>query len=655
MKQKQNQAVEVCLVEMPFSAYCTPSFSLSILKACLNQAGLKSRVLYGSMRLAKLCGEADYLQILRYGKQTALLGEAVFSETLHLPLYHSFAEYLENMDTFMQAAGQRGKTALDLTEDKACAMRVQKLAEPFLQELAAEILALQPKIVAMADVFYQHNACLSLARCIKELSPETIVVLGGPNCSGVSGAAVVRHIPWVDYVCSGEADEYFAAFCSQLIREGNDLPELPYGVLTARSLEDGAGDCIPVRITRELDTIPLPDYTDYFCELERFALTERVHIALFYEFSRGCWWNERKPCTFCGLNGAVNVYRVKSERRILEDVRALREQYGIERIELTDNILSMEQINVLIPKLAGEGMTFFAEVKSNLTFEQLTKLRQSGFGILQPGVESLHDGVLQLMNKGNRAIRHVELLRNTIENGIMAVWHILAGFPGEDEQWYREMAEMIPHIRHIQPPRMFTNIIYTRHSEYQRYPEKYGLVLRPLETYYYVYPKLGDYVEATAYMLEPCDEMHRLYYPYIQQRGEAYKELMKVIVSWQISFAKNPDILRMRHLPEKAAVEVMDLRAGATTSFHHLTGAAAAAYIAARRVIRRDTLQQQLLSEYEKEEIDTAFAYLSSYHLWLELHGEVLSLAMEEKKMNRLDQQNWPMGLEKALLDAKSI
>ena len=65
------------------------------------------------------------------------------------------------------------------------------------------ILSKHPKIVAMANMFFQTNACLALARYLKEKRPELCLVLGGANCIGSAGWALVRDFPQLDVVFPG--------------------------------------------------------------------------------------------------------------------------------------------------------------------------------------------------------------------------------------------------------------------------------------------------------------------------------------------------------------------------------------------------------------------------------------------------------------------
>ena len=119
-----------------------------------------------------------------------------------------------------------------------------------------------------------------------------------------------------------------------------------------------------------------------------------------------------------------------------------------------DNILDLRYIDTLFPRLAESGLDLdlFYEVKANLRYDQLVKMRRAGVRAIQPGLESLSNEVLRLMDKGCTALQNIQLLRWCQELGIEAAWNILAGFPGEPPAEYEKMARLVPLLTHLTPP-----------------------------------------------------------------------------------------------------------------------------------------------------------------------------------------------------------
>jgi len=195
-------------------------------------------------------------------------------------------------------------------------------------------------------------------------------------------------------------------------------------------------------------------------------------------------------------------YRSKSAERVLSEFRTLSEAHGLKQFEVVDNILDMKHIRTVLPSLYGLGYKIFYETKANLKRSQLEVLSQAGVCWIQPGIESLHDAVLELMDKGNSAVMNVELLKNCKELGIRVDWSILCGFPGEKDEYYREMASWLPALYHLEAPIGLFCIRYDRFSPYHTNPEGYGVKLKPYWTYSHCYPLEAAELNELAYFFE---------------------------------------------------------------------------------------------------------------------------------------------------------
>jgi magnesium-protoporphyrin IX monomethyl ester (oxidative) cyclase len=401
---------------------------------------------------------------------------------------------------------------------------------------------------------------------------------------------------------------------------------LPYGAVKKGALRE----CMenpPCRITADVNKMAMPDFGDYFAALKENSLTETISPALTVEFSRGCWWGEKNACTFCGLNGSINRYRAKTSERVLAELTALKEKYSMTDFVLTDNILSYQHQKELLPKLKGKGYRFFSEVKSNLTAEGLADLKAAGFLWLQPGIESLQDDILRLMNKGNKAIRHVELLKNMREQGIAAFWGIIGGFPLEKEEWLEEMAELLPKLTHLQPPTSFRPMIVQRYNEYWRNPDKYNISLRPSPLYDFVCPDIENLAATLAYNFVYTDEKMQRQTLHLKLRGGVYAKISAQIAAWQAGFSESPDRLTMKDDGEK--IEIMDLRTIAKKSLYTLTGKTREIY----RRTKSAAAEARLIADFSQEEqreVKEEIEKLVADGLMIRIGGDLLALAVRD-------------------------
>ncbi|MGH2826451.1 MAG: RiPP maturation radical SAM C-methyltransferase, partial [Actinomycetota bacterium] len=313
--------------------------------------------------------------------------------------------------------------------------------------------------------------------------------------------ALHERFSFVDIVCSGEADRSFPAIV-QRVAERRRIDEVPGVVFRSegRSITTGHAPMIG-----DLDSLPSPSYDDYFASKEACASATEVTPVLLLETSRGCWWGAKHHCTFCGLNGGTMAFRSKSAERVVEEIRSLTSRYDMHTISVVDNILDMRYFKTLLPMLADEGlpMNLFYEVKANLTLEQVRLLWAAGIRHVQPGIESLSDHVLDLMDKGTTALQNVQLLKWCREFGIRPEWNFLYGFPGENAGDYDAITALIDSIDFLEPPSGHGPIRLDRFSPYHDSARSYGLTnVRAMKPYESLYPFDAATLSRVAYYFD---------------------------------------------------------------------------------------------------------------------------------------------------------
>lgn len=497
--------MDICLVNMPLVAIQRPSLGLGLLSAILKRAGFSVRTLYPNVWYAEYAG-LDFYQSFE-----SVQSEDVFGEWLFAP--GAFPDHKTDSEEYLQRIYARNRFLRerhpDLQDFVAATLKQRARAVGFLDWVAREVLASKPLVVGCTSVFQQHVASLGLLRRISEMAPDVITMLGGANCESEMGWITHQHFPWVDIVVSGEADGFIVQLVEALVAHGRDLnPELvPTGVFTPWHRQHGYPKVLPRASSYAFEHLPPPDYDDFFQETKTSLYSARIVPTLVYETSRGCWWGERMHCTFCGLNGDSMAYRRKAPEKVVEEIAHLISRYGIRRLEAADNILDMKAFDNLLPRLQAANLDcqLFFETKSNLNATQVQGLKRAGVCWIQPGIESLHTEVLRLMRKGVEAWRNIELLKNCRQHGLALTWAILFGFPGEKDEWYEEMARLLPLLAHLQPGRAF-GLRIDRFSPYFQSPSDFGITIKPAPLYGHVYPLPDAALNNLAYFFTRTDD-----------------------------------------------------------------------------------------------------------------------------------------------------
>ena len=575
---------------------------------------------YANLRYAKMIGVNEYLAINAIDI-LLLYGEYVFSRHAGFMIPQNQSNQYENniADFFKQYNVKPGQYTDVVNALPAIKMRT----EQFIHELAADILTEEPKLVGCTTCFQQNNASFAILKEIKKLSPATVTMIGGSNCAGQAGLRISK-LPFIDYVFSGEADEVFAEMTDTIIhKEGYAGKDLPYGLIQNGRCPEEA----PYRVTKNLNQTPAPDFGDYLECCDKREITP----ILLVEGSRGCWWRMKNPCAFCGLDNGAGLYRVKSSGRLLREIEEQARKYKTNNFCFTDCLLSREHITRL-PELCEKAFNknpseykLFCEIKSNVNKEALAGLKKAGFTAMQPGIESLHDDILGLMNKGGTAINHIAFLKHGRSLGIDMTWNILVGCPQEKPEWIREMALLFPKLSHLQAPAAVRHIIYQRNSTYHRRPRAYGLSFRPVRFYQDVYGNDEIFIRDIAYNFEPVDEVERGEYYKFTKKGPAYEFLLKSAQDWHADFYQNKDCLKMIIYNDR--IELLDFRKIAQKNFITLQGITKDIYLLCDDPLDKDEILSRLTGRYTQADVADSLDFLASASLTVESQNKVLSLA----------------------------
>ena len=606
--------VDICLVSMPYAAIERPSIALGLLTAELRGAGITVVSRYACLDFAERVGLHAYHAVL--GSKTSLfIGEWTFAAAAFPEMSAVDRHYLTTCAE--EIAKNRG--AGNGADPVELLLRLREEAARFTAAAADEIVAQRPRIVGCSSTFQQHAPSLALLRAVRERDPDIITMIGGTNCESSMGTATRRNFPWVDFVFSGEADEVIVPFVRDVLDHGREVVPPP-GVIDAATATQ-AGIEPPRASVWSVDAIPTPDYDDYFTALGRSSLRDVVVPALVVETSRGCWWGAKSHCTFCGLNGGNMAFRAKSPDRAALEFHRLATRYGIRRFTVVDNIIDMQYHQSVLPQLAGHGYDIFYETKANLRRHHMQSFFDAGVRSIQPGIESLHDDILRLLAKGNKAWMNVQLLKWAAELGMEISWVFLIDVPAQRDQWYIEMMAWLPQIMHLAPPSFAVPIQFMRFSPYHRDAAKYGFDLVPEPAYAQVYPLSSA-------------EMEQLAYEFIDRRAPAENVgigqllLLAWLGLWRDGYYSDTRrVLAMQS--DEHGIDIVDTRSCRTADRHRLEGDAARLYMACDEATDRGTLRERLGIGGGLEPIVES---LLAAKLLLDLNGRLLGLAVDTSR-----------------------
>ncbi|MFM6927498.1 MAG: cobalamin-dependent protein, partial [Bdellovibrio sp.] len=90
------------------------------------------------------------------------------------------------------------------------------------RDIAEQLLKLKPKVIGLGVYIWNSQESYELVSLLKRISPETLVVLGGPEVTHESETQPICQV--ADFTIKGEADFLFYDFCKSYLTAGI-LPE----------------------------------------------------------------------------------------------------------------------------------------------------------------------------------------------------------------------------------------------------------------------------------------------------------------------------------------------------------------------------------------------------------------------------------------------
>jgi len=479
------------LVNMPFTSLTHPNLALGLFKSQLAGAGMESDVFNFNLDFARRIGYSGYETIAFFkGVETQisewLFTRAAWGDDFGVP-----------EDAFLDLCGEELQNIPKVDDVRGWLRQIRDEVVPqFLEDSLALLESRgELRVVGFSCTFFQTVASLALGKLIKTRYPHVKVVYGGACFHGEMGDELMRGIPWIDAVSTGEADDVIVPLMAAL--DMGACPEGLHGILyrdATGTVIDGPPHKAVSRHT--IADLPDPDFDSFFHDAARVGIDQdegwRERLLIPFESSRGCWWGQKHHCKFCGLNGQGMNYRGKCGNDVYAMLERLTTKYPqAKRFQASDNILSVTYFKDMVPQLAEEPLPveLFYSVKSNMNRKQIKALADANILYVQPGIESFSSHILDLMDKGVSALQNLFFLKVCRDYGITPYWNNLIRLPGERQEDYDQMAAWMPLIVHIRPPYGGApKIECHRFSPYFNQPDRWTHDIRPQAWYSGIFP-----------------------------------------------------------------------------------------------------------------------------------------------------------------------
>ena len=310
---------------------------------------------------------------------------------------------------------------------------------PIWAEVAAAIRELNPAVVGISAMSQNFRSASVVAKIVKEINGDTIVVVGGPHPSMVG--AELLNCQDIDIGVMGEGERTIIELLDA-IETGKSLDQIKGLVFR----KNGMPVANPRReFIKDLDTLCFPHETAEEV-LKDFGLYPKSAFGTIFS-ARGCPY----ACTFCGSYRIWSrAPRLRSPQNIIEEITNL-QKMGIKSLRFTDDTFGLnakwieELCNGIIQQCPD--LNWKCEMNINLINDKLLSLLKSaGCHMIEVGIESGDDTMLKVMKKNITTEQALEACRLINKHRIELQTYFILGFPQETEESLQKTRELIKKI-----------------------------------------------------------------------------------------------------------------------------------------------------------------------------------------------------------------
>ncbi len=285
-----------------------------------------------------------------------------------------------------------------------------------LQTIAEKILLQEPSIIGIGVYIWNVALVSELIHILKKVSPETLIVLGGPE---------VTHEPFrvqleANYIIQGEGDIAFYKLCSELLNV--------------------------VKPSQRIIKMSMPSLKEIKLPYEFYTDEDIANRYVYVEVSRGCPFE----CEFC-LSSMDEKVRAFDLDEVLSEFQKLWDR-GARNFKFVDRTfnLNMKTANKILDFFLEKEPPYFAHfevIPDHFPASIREKIASFPHGALQLeiGIQTLN---LEIANNISRQLKLDKIKENIrfLENETDAHIHLdlIVGLPGESlESFGNNLDELV--------------------------------------------------------------------------------------------------------------------------------------------------------------------------------------------------------------------
>ncbi|HOK09812.1 MAG TPA: DUF4080 domain-containing protein [Candidatus Hydrogenedens sp.] len=322
--------------------------------------------------------------------------------------------------------------------------------------IAESILKEKPKIIGLGVYIWNLNEITELVQIIKQVAPEIIIIIGGPEVSYEYEELPVFH--WSDYLVRGEGERAFSELLDNLLTDRK-----PQQKIWEKPISD-----------LNILTLPYDEYTSEDIE----------HKIIYVESTRGCPFH----CEFC-LSSVNPGVRFFDRGTFLESMYKLIER-GAKNFTFVDRTFNINETHALdiidffLSHIKPDMRIHFEIVPDKLSMNILERFKEfpSGTLHLETGLQTTNPITQDLISRRQNLEKTFEVLRYLrTETGAKIHADLVAGMPAET---WDTMRDSFNRLIEVDPQEIQLGILKRlRGAPISRHIKTYSLAFAPFPPY----------------------------------------------------------------------------------------------------------------------------------------------------------------------------
>jgi len=279
-------------------------------------------------------------------------------------------------------------------------------------------------IFGITATTYIRFEAIEIAKMIKKLHPDAIVVVGGVHFM-YCAADTLHYVPEIDIVVRGEGEITIVDLLNAIDKK-KSLGQVKG--ITYR--QEGKVCENPDReVFEDLDSLPIyedftwEEYPEYL-----IGYSEKIKATSIIS-SRGCPYR----CIFCAKAGMK--YRLRNPSLVVDEIEFFLNKFQIEGINFLDLTFTADsrQVQQVCHEIISRNLTFqwWCESRANIPLELLDRMEKAGCASIALGVESGSPRIISAISKGISLDQVTNFCKKCNDLGIFITTYFMFSHPGE--------------------------------------------------------------------------------------------------------------------------------------------------------------------------------------------------------------------------------